>query len=64
MYCDEIDIFNLDIGQFKLICEKRMTVRPLYLHTILFENLSHTYIINNNQQKHKQTMVYLEKDYL
>ena len=30
IYCDEIDIYNLDIGQFKLICEERMTVRPLY----------------------------------
>ena len=53
IYCDEIDIYNLDIKQFKLICEERMTVRPLYQHTILLENHLHTYITGNNEPKLK-----------
>ena len=48
IYYDDIDIYHLDIKQFKLICEQIMTIRPLYQHTKSFENHSHTYITGNN----------------
>ena len=51
IYCDEIDIYHLDIGQLKLICEQIMTIRPLYQHTKSFENHSHAYITRNNEPK-------------
>ena len=51
IYCDEIDIYHLDIGQFKLICEQIMTISPLYQHTKSFENHSHTYNTGNNEPK-------------
>ena len=53
IYWDEIDIYQLDIGKFKLICEQIMTLRPLYQHTKSFENHSHTYITNINEPKHR-----------
>ena len=53
IYCDEKDIYNSDIGQFKLICKEKITLRPLYQRTISFENHSHTYITDNNEPKFK-----------
>ena len=53
VFCDEMDIYNIDVGQFKLICEARMTVKPLYNHTIIFANHSHTYITGNKEPRFK-----------
>ena len=43
MFCDEIDIYNLDINQFELIYEDTMTLRPLYQKGIIFDNHLHIY---------------------
>ena len=51
IFCDEMNIYNYDIKQFKLICETIMTVKPLYQHTITFDNHSHTYITGNHEAR-------------
>ena len=47
IFCDEIDIYNLDTNQFKLTGEDTMTVRLLYEEGKIFVNHSHLYITTN-----------------
>ena len=53
VFCDEIDIYNLDTNQFKLTCEDTMTVRLLYEEVKIFVNHSHLYITTNTEPRLK-----------
>ena len=64
IYCDEIDIFHVDIGQLKLICKQIMTITPLYRQTKSLENHSHTYITCNNERKLKADYGLLQRELL
>ena len=48
LFCDEIDIYNINFNLFKIICEVRMIIKPLYSEHRTFLNESHPLITGNH----------------
>ena len=53
LFCDEMDIWNINLDLFKLICEVIMTIKPLYSEERTFPNHSHTFITGNHELRLK-----------
>ena len=53
LFCDDMDIYNVNIELYKLICEIKMSVQPLYSKEITFSSHLHTYITGNHEPRLK-----------